>query len=76
MDMALKEHHTVMRRVIREYGGYESSTEGDSFIVAFHNAFDALSFARTVQLELLKVTWPHELMERSPCEPVWVRQTG
>ncbi|KXZ56438.1 hypothetical protein GPECTOR_1g392 [Gonium pectorale] len=35
MDLALKIHHATIRRVMSAHDGYESATEGDSFIIAF-----------------------------------------
>ena len=35
MDISLKLHHRLLRQLVRKYGGYESATEGDSFIIAF-----------------------------------------
>ncbi|KXZ51343.1 hypothetical protein GPECTOR_13g831 [Gonium pectorale] len=49
MDHALSIHHVVMRSAILEWGGYESATEGDSFIVAFPNPTAALNCALAAQ---------------------------
>lgn len=38
-------HFTQARRLIVANGGYEIKTIGDSFMVAFHTAIDALNFA-------------------------------
>ncbi len=39
------------------------TTEGDTFIVAFHNPMDAVSWALHVQLALLQVAWPAVLLQ-------------
>lgn len=36
MDATLALHHSVLRTAAKENRGYESATEGDSFILAFH----------------------------------------
>lgn len=49
----------------------ESATEGDSFIVAFFSASHALAFAQDLQLGLLLLPWPEELLRHPSCTPVW-----
>lgn len=44
MQMALDTHDTVLRALLARYYGYEVSTEGDSFTMAFHDPVDAVSF--------------------------------
>ncbi len=39
------------------------TTEGVAFIVAFHNPLDAVSWALHVQLALLQLVWPAELLQ-------------
>ncbi|GFR43827.1 hypothetical protein Agub_g4947, partial [Astrephomene gubernaculifera] len=63
MNRALSIHHTIMRKCIAEWRGYESATEGDSFIVAFHNPTDALMCALEAQQALLSAPWPPELLQ-------------
>lgn len=41
----LTKHFDHCRSLMRQYKCYEIKTIGDSFMVAFHNAFDALNFA-------------------------------
>lgn len=53
MDVALRLHHACIRSVLLRYNGYESATEGDSFVLAFHGPVDAARFALTVQLQLM-----------------------
>lgn len=53
------------------FRGYESATEGDAFIIAFHSAQEAAHFACHVQVALQAAQWPQELLEH---EQVRVRQ--
>ncbi len=46
MNAALAMHHAAVRKLLDKCGGYESSTEGDGFITAFHTPTDALTFAQ------------------------------
>ncbi|MEW5319088.1 MAG: hypothetical protein WDW38_010259 [Sanguina aurantia] len=73
MDRAIKEHHDCMRRLLLKHSGYESATEGDSFIMAFHLPKDALLFAMDGQAALLTADWPFELLQTQVCKPVWVQ---
>eukprot|EP00798_Chlamydomonas_sp_ICE-L_P009194 gene9194-16333_t len=52
-----------IRQQLLHFGGYESATEGDSFIVAFHTPADALDFAISAQMALLEADWPAELLD-------------
>ncbi len=60
--------HTIAHTIA---GGYESQTEGDSFIIAFHSAEDALLFSTDVQQALMDASWPQELLEHRCCQPIW-----
>ncbi|EFJ41572.1 hypothetical protein VOLCADRAFT_98419 [Volvox carteri f. nagariensis] len=79
MDAALQIHHRVVRQTLLMHRGYESATEGDSFILAFKDALNAVAFCVQTQQTLLEATWPDELMEpvyppspESPCcSPRW-----
>ena len=46
-------------------GGHnmQVTTEGDAFIVAFHDPIDAIGWALHVQLALLEAPWPPELLQ-------------
>lgn len=44
MQRALDTHDTVLRALLARYYGYEVTTEGDSFTMAFHDPVDAVSF--------------------------------
>ncbi len=42
MQRALDTHDTVLRALLARYYGYEVTTEGDSFTMAFHDPVDAV----------------------------------
>ncbi len=52
-------HRRVLRGIWTEYQGAEVSTEGDSFLVAFGAADQAIEAAASAQRELTKIEWPH-----------------
>eukprot|EP00198_Chlamydomonas_reinhardtii_P014049 XP_001703386.1 predicted protein [Chlamydomonas reinhardtii] len=70
MDAALKLHHRVIRQLLLQHSGYESATEGDSFILAFHRPLDALLFAAEAQQALLDAVWPVQLLQHEPLPEV------
>lgn len=49
MDAATKVHDRVMRSRLTDFHGYEVCTEGDSFLLAFHEPADAIAWAVTIQ---------------------------
>lgn len=59
-------HHRVLREVWSSHRGYEVDGVGDSFMVAFADAADAVAAAGAAQRALAEVGWPHG-------EPVRVR---
>ncbi|GLI71278.1 hypothetical protein VaNZ11_016406 [Volvox africanus] len=67
MGNAIEMHHRIVRRALSQYAGYESATEGDSFICAFHTASEAVQCALHIQQELLTATWPPELLACQEC---------
>ncbi|KAG2440501.1 hypothetical protein HYH02_010379 [Chlamydomonas schloesseri] len=76
MDAALKMHHAVFRKLMSAHDGYESATEGDSFIVAFPSPASALAFATACQLALLQQDWPQELLQHPDGAVVAVEARG
>eukprot|EP00198_Chlamydomonas_reinhardtii_P005062 XP_001694398.1 predicted protein [Chlamydomonas reinhardtii] len=72
MDLALKLHHACLRSLLARFNGYESATEGDSFLLAFHNPVDAAKFALTAQVQLMDVMWPPEVLAHPDGQEVWV----
>ncbi|MEX2393653.1 MAG: adenylate/guanylate cyclase domain-containing protein [Actinomycetota bacterium] len=56
----LHDHYRLLRQVWDEHGGYEVSTEGDAFFVAFVDARDAVGAAVDAQRRLAEHPWPIE----------------
>lgn len=50
MQRALDTHDTVLRALLARYYGYEVTTEGDSFTMAFHDPVDAVHYAYRIFL--------------------------
>lgn len=71
MRAAIKLHNQLLRRLLRNYGGYEIKTEGDAFIISFSNIINALKWAINSQLQLLEVDWPTEILNCDVCQPVY-----
>ncbi|KAF4975321.1 hypothetical protein FZEAL_7886 [Fusarium zealandicum] len=71
MRSAIKLHNEVMRRQLRRIGGYEVKTEGDAFMVSFPTATSALLWTFAVQMQLLDVSWPSEVLNSVSCQPVF-----
>ncbi|THH27774.1 hypothetical protein EUX98_g6420 [Antrodiella citrinella] len=63
MNTAIQQHNLLLRRQLRFCGGYEVKTEGDAFMCSFPTTLAALWWCLSVQMELLKVEWPLEILE-------------
>ena len=50
---AIALHDRLLRSYMGRFYGYEVTTEGDAFLVAFHDPFDAAAWCLTVQLALM-----------------------
>ncbi|KAK9818038.1 hypothetical protein WJX72_006076 [[Myrmecia] bisecta] len=61
MNEAIDVHDRVMRSQLTKFHGYEVTTEGDAFLLAFHEASDAVAWAVAVQQALLTAKWPTDL---------------
>ncbi|GIL53577.1 hypothetical protein Vafri_9189 [Volvox africanus] len=73
MDVCLGIHHSIIRKHLVETRGYELSTEGDAFAVAFLCPSDALAFAMDTQVALLHADWPPSLLEQVDGCELWVQ---
>lgn len=67
---AVKAHNELMRQAIAECNGYEVKTEGDSFMIAFQGACDAMRFCLLVQDRMLQIKWPTEIVGTSMCQTI------
>jgi len=65
----MAQHNSLLRSVVRNFHGYEVSSEGQAFLIAFASPIDALAFATEVQKSLLKSEWPEELHAFRSAQP-------
>ncbi|TMW61271.1 hypothetical protein Poli38472_013734 [Pythium oligandrum] len=61
MSQATEIHDNILRSTLPKYRGYEITTCGDAFQLAFHRIRDAVEYCMDVQLQLLMAKWPKEL---------------
>lgn len=54
----LEKHQSLLRSVWKRFKGHEVGTEGDSFLVAFGSADDAIKAAAEAQRALVHADWP------------------
>ncbi|KAJ9511247.1 hypothetical protein QJQ45_017159 [Haematococcus lacustris] len=62
MDACMRIAERIIRDLLAAHRGYESATEGDAFLCAFHSPLDAVLFCLKLQDALLHATWPQELL--------------
>ncbi|KAJ9511227.1 hypothetical protein QJQ45_017170, partial [Haematococcus lacustris] len=75
MDACMRIAERIIRDLLAAHQGYESATEGDAFLCAFHSPLDAVLFCLKLQDALLHATWPQELLHCPGvpcCHPVTV----
>ncbi|KAG1674923.1 hypothetical protein FOA52_014716 [Chlamydomonas sp. UWO 241] len=61
-SVSIDVHDRLIRQFIAKFYGYEVMTEGDAFLIAFHEPFDAAGFCLAAQLALLNSYWPSQLL--------------
>ncbi|POM65704.1 Hypothetical protein PHPALM_18541 [Phytophthora palmivora] len=61
MQRATEIHDNILRASLMKYRGYEITTAGDAFQLAFHTIREAVEYCMDVQLQLLDAPWPNEL---------------
>ncbi|ORX53399.1 L domain-like protein [Piromyces finnis] len=71
MRNSIKLHNMRMRALLKQYGGYEVKTDGDSFMVSFVDLMSAVQWCLDVQTELIKIDWPPEILESEDGEEIW-----
>jgi len=68
MHVALELHDATIRGLLAKHHGYEITTEGDAFQLAFHSAFGAVGFCLELQTELLNCSWPAAVLEHQAAQ--------
>ncbi|CAH0478211.1 unnamed protein product [Peronospora belbahrii] len=61
MQRATEIHDNILRSSLMKYRGYEITTAGDAFQLAFHTIREAIEYCLDVQMQLLEAPWPKEL---------------
>lgn len=61
MQQATEIHDNILRQSLMKFRGYEITTAGDAFQLAFHTIREAVEYCMDVQLQLLDAAWPSEL---------------
>ncbi|KAG7385123.1 PH domain leucine-rich repeat-containing protein phosphatase 2 [Phytophthora pseudosyringae] len=61
MQQATQIHDDILRGLLAPYRGYEITTAGDSFQLAFHTIQEAVEYCLEAQLQLLNAKWPKDL---------------
>lgn len=71
MSAAMRTHNSLLRRELRNCGGYEVKTEGDAFMVSFQSAPAAMLWCFKVQMGLCSADWPIEILESEDGKEIW-----
>ncbi|KAJ6571372.1 hypothetical protein B0H19DRAFT_1129846 [Mycena capillaripes] len=74
MITAIHLHNSLLRRYLRFCGGYEVRTEGDSFMCSFPTVLAAVWWCLTIQLQLLRVAWPQDILQCPDGKEVYDQQ--
>ncbi len=61
----------LLHTALREPRRTQIVTEGDSFLVAFHTACEAVAFCLELQYKLLDTPWPKAVLKLPGCQPVY-----
>uniref|UniRef100_K3X9B0 Guanylate cyclase domain-containing protein n=1 Tax=Globisporangium ultimum (strain ATCC 200006 / CBS 805.95 / DAOM BR144) TaxID=431595 RepID=K3X9B0_GLOUD len=61
MKQASELHDSILRGLLSKYRGYEITTAGDAFQLAFHSIREAVSYCLDAQIQLVMAKWPKEL---------------
>ncbi|KAK9840224.1 hypothetical protein WJX74_005856 [Apatococcus lobatus] len=72
MNAALALQEDCLRGLLPKHSGHEVYTEGDAFVLSFHDPLDGVRFVIDLQKELLKLAWPPELLRQPQAAPVSV----
>ena len=67
MKIGVKLYQRVVRTLLREHSGVEIKTIGESFMIYFETARQAVEFGLDLQTALLAQEWPKELLAHPMC---------
>ncbi len=70
MEVAQSLHDDLLRRKLIKFNGYEITTAGDSFQLAFHHVADAIGWCIQVQEKLMLEDWPEDLLKIEAAAPL------
>ncbi|KAF9433779.1 cysteinyl-tRNA synthetase [Entomortierella beljakovae] len=73
MGIAIKEHFQVMRRQLRDIGGYEVKNEGDALMASFSSVPAAMLWCFKVQELLVEAEWPQDILDSVECRAYFCR---
>lgn len=68
MEKSLTLHNSICRKLIKQFGLYETKTEGDAFMICSKSPENALMFALSLQKELMNGNWPQEMYNHHHCK--------
>lgn len=66
MRRANEIHEDIIRGTLAQFRGYEITTAGDAFQLAFFTIKEAIEYCIQVQLKLLSAHWPKKLHDLTP----------
>jgi class 3 adenylate cyclase len=64
MDVGLRNHDRILRKLLTRFRGYEVKTEGDAFMVTFFSVLDAIRWCIAVQRALFECEWPEDILQQ------------
>eukprot|EP00878_Enallax_costatus_P037215 GHUV01042021.1.p1 GENE.GHUV01042021.1~~GHUV01042021.1.p1 ORF type:complete len:610 (+),score=118.99 GHUV01042021.1:1020-2849(+) len=63
MGKAMSQHNNAVRKAAWTHYGFVVGQEGDSYVLAFSDALDAVAFCLQFQQALRRIDWPPELVQ-------------
>jgi exonuclease 3'-5' domain-containing protein 2 len=76
MQDAIFIHDEIIRRLIAEHCGVEVMTEGDAFIIAFHDPHDALLYCLHIQASPSFLKRTRSCASSSACLPTMLKSAS
>mmetsp|Transcript_7144 Transcript_7144/g.26763 ORF Transcript_7144/g.26763 Transcript_7144/m.26763 type:complete len:1188 (-) Transcript_7144:1488-5051(-) len=70
MALSINMHNKLIRQLLDEFHGFEVKVEGDAVMIAFSSPVEAVDFSMQVQLKLLDLDWPEEILHEERCQEI------